>query len=997
MSTLLFWKSWPNHLRHLYQGLLLLLALAFIFYFVGYFWSSRLLIQWDTISQLKTISLLLDNFQFAGIPLKIPADYYVISQIYQGSDIQYSIWPAYILLGMISCCLVLALAVVTDLSRFWFLASQIVFIFILVAFKLEQLLLFDRTDKVALILAFVLYLPAGYYLHAVKKEVSLLKRILVFGAITMLFAAVVYFFSGVNKPFFYLVSYGITVPIVLTVIFILFTAHEVIYGFLVLITRSNTPNSSNSFFHFFAISLIYLVNVLLLYLKNSRRIDWDFYYLDAFWIFIATTLIGIWGLRQRQQLYRNILPFNPYGAMGYLALAVVSFGTIGYFFATANDPTIEAFEDAIVFGQLSIGFMYLLYILFNFRSVLIENLKVYKVVYKPQKMPFFSMRLGGLIGILGLFLLSGQYPLNQAITGYYNGIGDLHREDGKDFLAREYYKLASIYAKTNHRSNYAVAAMYQDEGNNVEALRYYKQSLLKQPTPFAYVNTAILYQGQGNFFQALFTLGEGLKKFPKDAQITNNLAMLYARTEILDSAFYFLEQNQGRSKIASVTNTNLLALLMRTTMVLPLDSLVRSMEPSKPEVASNLILFAGGNPSGVPPALTPPSDSLLNPLTFSWRYNYTLNQRSGDSIQMQYLKRVAQLPSNVYYSSDLDFARAISQYYSGDITAAFSLLRQLQFTSNRNSGYYNDILGLWCLQQQAPRQAQDYFEASINNDYVPALWHLGVALSATGQLDQAKRYLGSYQTTAITDDLYSRDLLAFLQNDSSSVHNDLEKLWSLLFKNTYQTWDQKKDLVASIVDREIRSNAAKLVMEIFSGSADSPAARQWSQWFEDSVDGPTKALWKLRQAISEGDPSNISDLSSQVQSDTRLQLWNLYGQARKAESLQQQEEASKYYRKLVKNPFFTPGILAAATFFNQHGESGEAYDILLDAIGLNEYSIELLKEYGRQCIRLNLDNYAMMALETLSSLMPGGELEEYRQELETLAVKVQEETEIWDP
>ena len=190
--------------------------------------------------------------------MDLTVDQYLINQIFEGSDLLFSSWPALLLLFVLAACLILGLSLATDLNRFWFLVSQVVFIFIMAGFKLEQLLLFNRTDKAALILAFLLYLPASYYFHAVRKQTVILTRIAVFTLLTMVFGAIVHFYSGVSHPFLYLIGYGIPIPMALTVIFILFTGHEIIYGFLVLITRSNTPNSSNSFFHFLALSLIYL-------------------------------------------------------------------------------------------------------------------------------------------------------------------------------------------------------------------------------------------------------------------------------------------------------------------------------------------------------------------------------------------------------------------------------------------------------------------------------------------------------------------------------------------------------------------------------------------------------------------------------------------------------------------------------------------------------------------------------------------------------------------
>ena len=992
MNKLFFWNHWPSPQKQLCQTFLILLMLSLVYYLVGYFWSAKLVIQWETVSQIKTLPLVLEQFNFGAVPLQLTADFYAITQVFQGSDLLLSAWPGHILITAMALGLILGLSLAPDLNRFWFLASQMVFIFIMVGFKLEQLLLFERTDKLALILVFILYLPAGYYFH-IKQSVDLRWRILTFAVITALFVIVIFMFSGVSNPFLYLVNYGMVVPIAITVAFILFTAHEVIYGFLYLITRSNTPQSSNSFIHFFAISLIYLGNVLLLYLKNSRRIDWDFYYLDAFWIFITTSLIGFWGLKQRQELYKNIINFHPHAALGYLGMAVVSFCTVGYFFAIASDSTVEAFEDIIVFGQLSIGFLFLIYILFNFRTVLIENLKVYKVVYKPKKMPFFSMRLGGLIGALGLVLLADQYPLNQAINGYYNGIADLHRADNKDFLAKEYYKLASIYASTNHRSNYAIASMALQEQNYAEALKYFKQSLLKQPTAFAYVNTANLYQGQESFFQALFTLKEGLEDFPKNGHIINNLAMLYAQTAILDSARYFLSLNEGKKEVSTVTNTNQIALLMRSSSEIPLDSLFRSVKGKSPEEISNLLLYASKSQYTPQVSYTPPRDSIMNPLEFSWWYNHTLNQKPQNA-DWEYLKLVADHPGNLYYRDDLKFARAVSLYYGGKVADAFEELQALQYTSSTKSGYYNQVMGLWCLQQQAEHEAQEFFEKAVAAGHLPSLGYLALTSLSLGQKVEAERYWNSYKSNNPQGTLWSLDSLiqASVRDSVQLILDDEHRFWQLQFSDVRNTGQLAKE-IAKIRDAEIASNASAWML----AKVESPLDYQQTQILEPLIatsDDQVKALRELQRNYFEG--SYESPEGSVLPVGSNAWYWHLLNQAKMSESNNEQQIALTKYEGLLQNPFFAPGILAASQYYNAQGQPDQAYQVLLEAIEVNRFQPSLLMEYGRQCMRMNLDNYAEIALERLRDLVSPEQHQQIRQELMKLSIDTQQEIENWD-
>jgi len=987
MSSLIFWNNWPATQKRIFQLLLMLLGASVVLWLFGYFYGARLLIQWETISKITTIPLLLDTWEFLGIPMSITVDQFLITQVFEGSDLEMVTWPAAVLLTVLASSLVVGLSLAVNLNRFWFLTSQVAFIFILVGFKLEQLLLFDRTDKVALILAFALYLPVGYYFHSLGENVRLSIRLLVYGLITALFAGIIHYFSGVEHPFLYLANYGIVIPLILTAVFILFTGHEVIYGFLLGITRNNTPNSKNSFVHFFALSIIYLVNVLLLYLRNTRRIDWDLYYLDAFWVLLAAAIIGLWSLRRRSNLYSNIMPAEPHAVTGYLVLAIISFTTIGYFFTTANDPAIEALEDAVVFSQLSIGFVFLLYILFNFRSVLIANLKVYKVVYDPKKMPFFSMRLGGFVGVLGLFLLSNQYPLDQAITAYYNGIGDLHRIDRQPLLAKEYYKLAGVYAKTNHRSNYAVASMEREKDNLSEALAYYKQSTLKQPTPFAFVNTARIYEEQVMFVKAMFTLKDGVPAFPGEPYISNNLSALYAKTNVLDSAYYYLQGLTENKNISVAAQTNQLSLLTKSGLFVPIDSLTQQFDAEKPPVGSNLTVMANSANQPIDFNRTMPGDSLLNPITFSWWYNYLINQRKvEDSTTLASLSHRAAIPQNYLFSDNLEFAGILAKYYSGFKAQAFKGMANLRYHNDKKAGFYNDILGQWSLQQHQPRLALDYFEQSIRAGYLPGLKHKTLALVALEDFDEAaanwRRYQASTKDSLETIIPQLLDLVTAKEIVPDSL-TGLQVLWFLQFRSPELSLREKLTRLDGLSSPEMK---AEMITWI------------WNQALEDQDQYVIEQLTttqagidrKLQRAVVSKDLNNLVGYLEKLDTlDMGLKPWIALGRALEAEQ-QGNSEAERWYRQLLRDPFFEQGILEAARYFDQVvGNELETYNLLLEALEVNRYSVKLLKAYGITCTKLNLDTYRNSTLETLAQLLSPQQYQDYLAELAVIERQTQ--------
>ncbi|MGI9543413.1 MAG: hypothetical protein ACR2MX_09150, partial [Cyclobacteriaceae bacterium] len=366
MDRLLFWKSWSVREKYFQTGIIALFLITVVIYLLARYLGTDWVIHWETNTQLSVQKIEIDRLDLPLASLKIMADNFLIKQSFAGSDLQLLEWPSYLFLFIFSLGFILILSIAPSLKKFSYILSQIAIIFLFVGFKLEQLLLFGSTSKWALVAAFILFLPISYYFHSIRPDLSFSKRVLAFTGCTLAFAFLIHFASEVGHPFLYLVHYGMAVPVIISIIFILAVSHEIIYAFLFIVTAGNNLQSKNSLTHFTLLSVIYLVNVVLLYLKITGRIDWEFYYLDAFWILFVSALIGVWGLRARRELYENIIAFRPLALWAYLACAVICFATIGYYFATANDAIIEAFEDIIVYGQLGFGIGFFLYTGFNF-------------------------------------------------------------------------------------------------------------------------------------------------------------------------------------------------------------------------------------------------------------------------------------------------------------------------------------------------------------------------------------------------------------------------------------------------------------------------------------------------------------------------------------------------------------------------------------------------------------------------------------------------------
>jgi len=249
MGNLFFWKDWPKTYRIfflLFSGIFILIIGLFI---ISYINSPEPVISWEVVANLNQVQIPVHYVTIGMSQFEIAVPQYYVTQFFQGSDLKILPHISYVFLMFCAIGLTIGLSVVSNLKRFWYLISMSAFILLAINFKLDQLLLFGRTDNTALILFFVIYLAPSYYLHAFKPDVSFLTRLFVFGGITLLMGLLIFFFSGVERPFFYLANYGIFSALIISVLFIFLVSHEIIMGFLYITTGKGTRRS---LLHFFA-------------------------------------------------------------------------------------------------------------------------------------------------------------------------------------------------------------------------------------------------------------------------------------------------------------------------------------------------------------------------------------------------------------------------------------------------------------------------------------------------------------------------------------------------------------------------------------------------------------------------------------------------------------------------------------------------------------------------------------------------------------------------
>lgn len=694
MDSLQFWKNWQKSSRNLYIFSLSILLFSILTLSFFYFKGLENVVHWDILSELGEVPIILDQFKVGSETLSLPTKTFTVTEQFVASPMAINFIGNYVFLGLLSFAFVLLLSALSALPRFWYLVSMGLVIVFLVTFNLE--LLYNVANKYFTTALIVLFVGLSYFFHAFRPDIDIAKRFISFFFLTALIGLVIFFTAKVNHPFFLLASYRTAGAMLLSTAFIFLVAYEIVNGFLII---STSVKSTQSLQNFLLISLIYLVNVLLIFLHNNKIIDWEMIYLSPFLLIVLSSVLGIWGFKKRTESILDWLNFEKSGAFIYLSLAIFTIATCALAFATSNDPMIEVMEDAITYTHLAMGLMFLLYVLLNFFPLFKQAFEVHKVVFKPLRLPIWTFRVLAIILIAALLVLKGFFTVQQAFAAHYNALGDYYTAEKDYKFAEIEYKMALVYEYRNHKTNYALASLALLQGDNETAAVYFRKSLAKNPSVFAYEGLSRSFYDGEHFFDAMFTLKEGLQKFPKSGELQNNLAYLFNKSNVQDSTVLYYEMAVKNAQKSEVPASNLLAFWANNGKKTAIEELLQQSEDiqynsyqANKLAMKNIVEKKFSEPTGNDFTIDLSSDSVLNASNFAWIYNQTFYQKAlGENFD---LRRFSELEENESLSEDLLFANVIQEYYKGDKLLTFQNLQAWAVgdSTDKKGKYYQLLL-----------------------------------------------------------------------------------------------------------------------------------------------------------------------------------------------------------------------------------------------------------------------------------------------------------------
>ncbi|WP_018477131.1 tetratricopeptide repeat protein [Pontibacter roseus] len=999
MNKIKFWNKWDADTRYPYLFLLVLAALALLLGVYHYFTGESVSFAWDKLPELQVVQVPVHEFSRLLEPFTLYVDGYLITEQYDAAIPAINTWAAVALLVLLSVCLAFYAAAISTMRRIPYFAGMLLLMLLLASFNLDLLgIVGSSTGQTTLLLFIVLFAVSTYAFQAFYPQVNFSLRVLAMLVLVLLLGSLVYMESDFPALLttLHLVNYSALALIVATFLFLMWVGYENINALLWINTQAKTPERRFSLWQFVLVSVLYLVNLILLYLRHVGYVKADLFFVNAYFILMLSVVAGFWGMRQREAYYKQLFPFKPTGAVLYLVFAIITFLSIGYAYATANDSLTVMYHELIVYTHLAFGLFFFIYVMANFGRLMEQRLQVYKIVYQPKRLPIYTIFTMGAI-LLAILVMRTQYRVYfYAYAGYYSYLGDLYRTSDNTILAERFYQESDLYDGNNVKANVSLAGMYREQGQRNNEILSLQEALQKRPNPKTYVRLANLYDLKQYFFEKLYVLRQGAAAFPENGEIYNNLALLYSQTSVADSVEYYFDLAQQHADNPDFVRSNRLAFYTRQAMPDKAKELMAEIRSSKYKpLRSNmsaLNLLLGRGPEAKDEIFEP--DSLEQVADMTLFYNNTIATiNKGDTSLLKPINRYLASSENRLFMEDLLYLKGLVHHYDGRPKEARNVVETLALTASGRSGYYYNALGHWMMEEENYGAAASYFKEAKNLGLNQAFLSHAYALALNHQTDQAIEALQEVGFTEIESAIkVAKSLQEVLNQEPDAIIKsapDRDKVQYLIAYLPDLLPRDVDGIVKSIKDKELLREALVAKVDYYMLKRRWPLANEAIKEAAAALlpEGDLRSRLNLQQMRLWLNTKNHEVLVKRMDNlylTPKDKRQKLYLRAKVAEVKNRDREAAERYDQALKMLLYDERVVEdAAAFFARYSPNDmKAYNILLDGITYNPYSASLYKAYALESIDQGLVSYAEQALVSLSNLLPAPEYSTFKDKFE---------------
>jgi hypothetical protein len=719
--------------------------------------------------------------------------------------------------------------------------------------------------------------------------------------------------SPIPNPALYLAEQSLVLALGMSLAWIFWQGHGILSGLLVLISKTNKGLATNITWQFAGLSFLYLLLLFFMLLELKGEANLPFPTFSPLFLLFPLGLLGWGSIKEKLSQSENLAAQPATLQLLYTLGFTIALWTVWKLTVAFNQPGEELFKHLLVYSQLGFSLFFLIYTGINFFPVMRQGRAVHDILFKPYILPYYHLRIGGLITLLVVTTYLEAVIATQANSMTTNILGDYFYQTEQKLSASILYENSWDRYRYNPKAKTLAAQLLFDLKQPTLAKEQLEESFAEAPQVDNILLLCERLQRENKLFEAVYYLEDGLKRFPSNPYLTQNLALLYTLVQRQEEALLLLKDSPKDSPSAA---SNWLALQVKF-------GLTPEFTSSPNDLVGLINQVAARRKSGVPiPAekLTQ-LEALLqketSPMLIQAGYRNLLSSPNGEdpSSDLALMDSLAKQEAFLDYSMQLQETAVLRSLGAGRISDAVKNLNGLAFRNPGDAAYYLNLTGLIQAQQlDFEKAAKDFafskakgFNAQKEIHFAALAWAADSVAQPTAEGRESPQ-----------------ELLAVWGNFNEQLPQVLFSQWKTLPAGQLKTSLASKLL--SHKGHDLSADQLKDLGAVLSGNVDREA--------------------DLIAFLSQPDWSNPNALRSFTQFLGVPEVLNA-------------------------NPYFTPLILSAAA---QAKDPLAAYELLNSASEFNKDPLLWIKKI--QAARaLGLDNYAIEAQEELSQWLSQEEIE----------------------
>lgn len=868
---------------------------------------------------LDTVAIPFSSEKIGELTFPIKLDNYLVFQDFHSLPAKYTLLESYLFGVIVLLIATSALALFSQFKKFPFLGAGVGWIFLLTLSNVNGLNIGGQSANVPLIILLAGTVLPLVFFHIWGTQVRFWIR---WVAIFLGFSISVFILlqlSPIPNPALYLAEQSMIIGLGFGISWLFWQGHGMLSGVFVLLSRANQNLATKISIQVVILALVYFLMLLFLILDLGGEVNLPFPTFSPVYLIFPLGVLGWFSIQEKiNQIDELAGSKSTIKALHLIGFAMMLW-LVWKLEVSANQPAEELVKHLLVYSQTGFTLFFFIYLMSNFLGLMNSGKAVHRIMYKPHSLPYYHLRIGGVISILVITIYLEAIVAAQANSLTNNILGDYYYQTEQKLEASILYENSWDRYRYNPKAKNLTAHLLFQLNQPTLAKEHLEQSFAEAPQVDNILLVSERLQRENKLFEAIYYLENGLKRFSGNPYLVNNLALFYTLTQRYEEAALLLKEHAGAS---DVTSSNWTALQTKL-----------GLEPTSLEKGTDLIgkinQIAAIRKKGEKPESTD-LESLRNSLQketspmlihAGYRNLVTEINMTDPTSEIRFLDSLAQSEAFLDFTMQLQETAILRSLGAGRINEAVKNLNGLAFRNPGDAAYYLNLTGLIQAQQLDFQKASKDFILAVEKGFKAIeSQHLAI-LELGGFADKAAELTLKFPEKANLK--ISEDLILF-GKFNQQLPEKLFETWKTISNQDYKT---------------------VFALKLLSHKAHGLTKGQLAE-LGNALAGKVPAEDELQTFLKNPDWSDANSLGA----FTRF--------------LGLKEE-------LTANPYFTPLVLSAA---DRAGDPLLAYEIINSASDFNQDPLLWIRKV-QAAKRIGLDNYATAAIQEMSTWLTWDEIE----------------------